>query len=468
MTDDQTRRGRENSGKGAMRTVAKESGKNQKSHSALESLIKERTLDLSETNRQLRKTIFDLYNIFELSRNFNALLDYQSLLDSFILAAMGRLGASRAALYLPRKIGEKHFHLARAKGTSPFPESEIEIDPEGPFGRYITALNRPVMVNDVRDKFAAEEDLRFIEYFPHGLVIPLVFQTKLRGVLIISGRGAGVMYPDSDIEFLSILANQTAVSIENARLYESEKEALNKLQQAQEKLVQSEKSAALGELSAKVAHEINNPLGIIKNYLFLATKHFEEPEKAEQYMGIVRQEIDRIAAIVRQLLDFHRPVIIRFAQVEPQKIIREILGMMKYQMDDSRVTVDLQVDDNVPVIKAWPEGLKQVLMNLLVNAREAMSEGGHIKIAVTSIGKRVSISIQDSGPGIPEDNIPHIFDSFFTTKGEKGGTGLGLSVCKRIIKNHRGSISYKNTETGGCFIIELPVEQKDAEYDWRI
>jgi PAS domain S-box-containing protein len=434
----------------------------------LETRVKDSAVELTEANRQLRKSIFDLYTIFELSRNFNALLEYDSLLDSFILAAMSRMGASLAALYLPSRTGKMEFELAKVKGTEQDMVGRVSFDPEGIFGKYITALNRPIQVDEIVYKFSAEENIDFVRLFKRGLIIPLVFQTKLRGMLILSGKSTGQQYRGSDIEFLSILANQTAVSIENARLYESEREAIRKLQETQRLLVQSERSAALGELSARVAHEVNNPLGIIKNYLFLLSKNIDDTNKTTEYVDVVRQEIDRIAAIIKQLLSFHRPALAKFEKTDPGKLVSELISLMERQFSDSDIKVHFEPDEDVPIIMAWPDGLKQVFMNLFVNARDAMTEGGELYVRINAGRGTIRFDVEDTGPGIKKENIPHIFDSFFTTKSSIGGTGLGLSISQRIIKNHNGSISFKNTESGGCFTIILPTEQKDIEYDWGI
>jgi PAS domain S-box-containing protein len=439
----------------------------QKAHDELEFLVEERTVELTEANRKLKRRIFDLYTIFELSRNFNAVLNYQTLLDSFVLTSLGQMGAAKAALYLPREIGGKRFHLARTKGSPPFPEEEIFIDPDGQFGKYITAYNRPVFISDIADKMVASEELKFLKYFDRGLIVPLIFQAKLRGALIISQKETGQPFQDEDIEFLSILANQTAVSIENARLYESEKEALEKLQQSQRLLLQTERLAALGELSAKVAHEVNNPLGIIKNYLQLLTHQIENNGKAEEYISVVRQEIDRINVIVRQLLNMGKPTRITFVRSDLRQILREVILLMNRQMTKAGVSVALQADKPVPKIMAWPDGLKQVFMNLLINSMDAMRNGGNINIKINPGEHIVRITFEDSGPGIKPEHIPHIFEPFYSTKEADSGTGLGLSVSHAIIKNHNGAINFSNTDNGGCFRIELPIEQEEAEYESR-
>jgi signal transduction histidine kinase len=435
---------------------------------SLQAELNRKIVELTESNRRLKRKIFDLYTIFELSRNFNAVLNYETLLDSFVLTSMGQMGIAKAALYLPREIGNKEFHIVRTKGSPPFPKKEIIIDPDGPFGKYIAALNRPVLVDEIASMFAHTDDAGFAEFFSAGLVVPLIFQTKLRGILILSNKASGQIFLDDDIEFLSILANQTAVSIENARLYESELDALNKLQKAQELLLQSERLAALGELSAKIAHEVNNPLGIIKNYLTLIRRNINGDPKGDEYLGTVEQEIDRIAMIVRQLLDFHRPRVIKFIKTDVAKTIHEVVALMQRQLEDAHVEIALDIPENMPLIAAWPDGLKQVFINLLINAKEAMRNGGQIIIVAACKGEFVEIRVRDTGPGIEAKHIAHIFEPFYTAKESGGGTGLGLSVCYGIIKNHNGSIEYCGEGKGGCFQIRLPIEQKDMEYDCRI
>jgi PAS domain S-box-containing protein len=440
----------------------------QKAHRELEFLVEERTIELTEINRQLRRRIFDLYTIFELSRNFNAVLNYETLLDSFVLTSLGQMGAGKAALYLPGEIGGKLFSLARVKGPPPFPEEELIIDPEGEFGKYITAYNRPLFIDDIVGKRSAWEIRIFKDYFRRGLVVPLIFQTKLRGILIISEKESGQKFLDEDIEFLSILANQTAVSIENARLYESEKEALAKLQRAQRLLIQSERLAVLGEFSAKIAHEVNNPLGIIKNYLNLLARKAQGDEKSLEYIEVLRQEIQRITLIVRQLLNMGRPVPITFVKTDMGRLLKEVVELIGRQMEDAGISVTLNLEEPLPDIMAWPDGLKQVFMNLLMNAKDAIFEKGAISIEAFSAVHLIRIYFRDTGPGVDPEHVPHIFESFYSTKDAGVGTGLGLSVCRNIVKNHNGKIEYIGTEKGGCFRIELPVDQENSEYDWRI
>ncbi len=435
----------------------------QKAHDELEFLVKERTIELTESNRQLKRRIFDLYTIFELSRNFNAVLNYETLLDSFVLTSMGQMGAAKAALYLPKEVGDNEFQLVRVKGSKPHPKHEINIDPGSEFGEFIAGFNRPIYISELKRRLSEEKIYNFGKYFPRGLVVPLIFQTKLRGVLVIAGKESGVGYRDEDIEFLSILANQTAVSIENARLYESEKEALVKLQEAQKLLLQSERLALLGEVSAKVAHEVNNPLSIIKNYLQLLQGVTDGNDKASGYVDVVREEIDRIAGIVKQLLNMGKPAKVKFVKTNIADTLRSSVSLMNRHFQNSNINVTLNLPSETAHIMGWPDGLKQVFLNLLINAGDAIGQDGQVKIDMIAGDHKVQVLFEDNGPGIKPEHIPHIFEPFYSTKNENTGTGLGLSVCQGIIRSHNGTIEFRNTNEGGCFKVELPIEQEESE-----
>ncbi len=240
------------------------------------------------------------------------------------------------------------------------------------------------------------------------------------------------------------------------------------MQKTQELLLQSERLAALGELSAKIAHEVNNPLGIIKNYLLLLERNANGDNTNAENIKIIGQEIDRIAIIVKQLLDFHRPRMVKFVDVNLRHVLDEVLVLMRRQLNDSGIEVEINIPENMPLITAWSDGLKQVFLNLFINAREAMKGGGKVMINVTVEKFLLKIKFKDTGPGIEEKHIPHIFEPFYTTKESSGGSGLGLSVCYGIIKNHGGSIVYCNAEPGSCFEIKLPIARKEVYYDWRI
>jgi len=421
--------------------------------------LQERITAFTETNRQLKRKIFDLYTIFEISRNFNSVLEYQTLLDTFILTSLAQVGATKAAIFLPKEGDPKKYVLTKKRGSGGFPDKRRFFKYGSKLMEYITKLNRPVLISEVLGKLTRQGEQSILNCFQHGLLVPLIYQTRLSGVFILSDKLSGRDFEMDDIEFLSVLASQISVAIENTRLYESEREATDQLRSAQDQLLHTERLAALGEMSAKVAHEINNPLGIIKNYLQLIKRAVGRNIEATNYADVVGQEIDRIAGIVRELLDFHRPRGLSFEATSLPEIVQGVLLLMERKIDARSIEVCTQFPDDCPKVMASKDGLKQVCINIIINACDAMAKGGKLGILIENLQDKLKLVFCDTGPGIEPERIPRIFEPFYTTKEPGKGTGLGLSVCYGIIKKHGGSISYQNTDEGGCFTIELPFKQ---------
>jgi len=421
-----------------------------------------RITSLTEDNRQLKRKIFDLYTIFEISRNFNAVLDYNTLLDTFLLTSLAQVGASRAAVYIKESEQTDKFILGRFKGSEKGIDRTSYFSTDTELVSYITRLNRPVMTGDLISEVANFSERKILRWMHPGLVVPLIYQTRLSGILIITDKISGQDFQMDDIEFLSILGNQISVAIENSLLYESEKETSAQLRKAQQQLVVTERLAALGEMSAKIAHEVNNPLGIIKNYLLLINRTAGSQLTDSGYLDIVSQEIDRIARIVKQLLDFYRPAAVDQGRIDLPPVIDDVLTLMERQLQKCAVKVEKEIEAELPAVYGSVENLKQVFINLIINACDAMSDGGQLTISGRKIGDTVHLHFCDTGPGIPSEIIPRIFEPFFTTKDSGKGTGLGLSVCYGIIKKHGGTITYKNIESGGCFEVTLPIAKEDS------
>jgi len=432
---------------------------------ALKEQLEEKIGTLSVTNRHLKRKIFDLYTVFEISRNFNAVLDYHTLLDSFIFTCLGQLSALKGTVFLRKDGRADRFHPIKSKGSGELPHPDQFICAESKLAGYLTKLNRPALVDDLVGNITTPEEDDILGKFESGIVVPLIYQTRLSGVLVMAEKISGSEFTADDIEFLSILGNQIAVAIENARLYEGEKMATKQLRAAQQQLLQSEKLAALGEMSAKIAHEVNNPLGIIKNYIVLLQRAIEGNPEAREFTGIVKQEIDRIATIVKQLLEFHRPGAEPFEPVDVVEVVNDVLVLMQQQLASRNITLIKDFPSERQRVQGSAENLKQVFLNLIINARDAMDNGGELKVSVIQEEEKLYILFSDTGPGIPAELIPRIFEPFFTTKEPGEGTGLGLSVCYGIIKNHCGSITFNNLDSGGCFKIQLPISDEKRTDD---
>ncbi len=265
-----------------------------------------------------------------------------------------------------------------------------------------------------------------------------------------------------EIEMLALEFNRMADRMQRTQeqLQRRSKELeqrVNQLRRLQAQLMQSERMAATGELAAQIAHEINNPLGIIKNYVGIARMLMPEEDQNRENMKIIDQEINRIAGIVRRLLKFAKPGTEEIQSVQINQILEELLALLRGQLFRRKIEIAPEFAENLPEVSASTDQLRQVFLNMIKNAEDAMPEGGKLTIRTRYRKGRVEIDIADDGCGIPPEDLKNIFEPFFTTKGVKG-TGLGLSVSYGIIKNYSGEISVDSEPgRGTTFTIQLPV-----------
>jgi signal transduction histidine kinase len=238
-------------------------------------------------------------------------------------------------------------------------------------------------------------------------------------------------------------------------------DALNKmlagLKDYQNKLVASEKLAALGQVAAGIAHEIRNPL----NSISMNVQMMEREGKLDtESMRIIRGEIERLKMVIDELLDFARTPADEPVRCDLKDLAGEVLDLMRRLMEHCKIAVETEFAASGRVF-ADANRLKQVLMNLLLNAVQAMPAGGRIALKtedrVAAGSPTVRCSVRDAGGGVPEQYGEKIFQPFFTTR--EGGSGLGLAICKRIIEDHKGTIGFANNAVGATFWFELPAEQ---------
>jgi signal transduction histidine kinase len=237
------------------------------------------------------------------------------------------------------------------------------------------------------------------------------------------------------------------------------------LEATQKQLFQAEKLAALGKLSAGIAHEIRNPLTSIKILIHSLADPGATESSREKDLNVIEAEIERVNKIIRQFLDFARP---RPPSLEPgdaRKLIEETLALVGYEIESQGVQLERKDESDLPPVAMDREQMKQVLLNLILNALQAMPRGGKLWIQTTlqasgkngETNRAVEIRIRDTGEGIPAEIQGRIFEPFFSTKEE--GIGLGLSVAQRIVEEHEGGIRVESSEEGGTqFCITLPLK----------
>ena len=290
-----------------------------------------------------------------------------------------------------------------------------------------------------------------------ALCIPLMVKGRLIAIFSLDNKMSGDKFTSEDLELLSTVANQAAIAIENAKLYQEMREMEKNLHRA-------DKLTALGTLASSIAHEIRNPLVSIKTFTQLAPRKFNSQDFLDKFQTIVPEELERMETILNQLLSFGRPSQPEFYPISVEEVIDSILTLMNTELSKSNIEVIKLYGKNVPQIMADGEQLKQVFMNIVLNAIQAMPEGGDLRI-ITGLEQEfidsdtsvfVAIKFEDTGCGIPQENLNDLFNPFFTTK--NGGSGLGLSISHRIIKEHSGHINVESKEgEGTTFTVKLPL-----------
>lgn len=226
----------------------------------------------------------------------------------------------------------------------------------------------------------------------------------------------------------------------------------------EQKLFQTEKLAAMGRLTAQIAHELNNPIYGVMNCLDLLKSEVSEENKKRKFLDMAYSETKRISQLLRSMLKFYRPDEDVKTMIDINQIVNEVVLFIGKQLQEFKIRVKLELDDKLPEIFASGNQLKQVLLNMIMNARAAMPRGGTLTFATLREGEDVRLEIKDTGVGIPPENRDHIFEAFFTTKSDVKGVGLGLSVCFGIIHEHGGRIELESeVGKGTTFIIILPI-----------
>ena len=286
------------------------------------------------------------------------------------------------------------------------------------------------------------------------------------GVMCVSSH-APYKFSTEFVEFLTAIGNHIGVAVDNFHMYKIIKEAYQDLKEAQEQVVWTEKLASLGKLAATIAHEINNPLAGVLNYIRLMIKilarnrvSHEKLEDIARYLKLVESEIARCGEIVKDLLAFSRRTKITIESNRIEDIIDKALNLISHDLEMKEIQLQKSIEPNLPKVQCDFKQIQQVFLNLVYNASEAMGNGGILTVTANrASGSKdfLEVVISDTGSGIAKEDMENIFDPFFTTKEEEKGVGLGLSVVYGIIAKHNGTIEVESDlGKGSTFKVRFP------------
>jgi len=322
---------------------------------------------------------------------------------------------------------------------------------------YFSSKTDYLFCNPLAHDISLRKELALFQSHGIELIFALRGGTGLSGVLLLGKRADGRPYTRRDIQFFTTIANQTGLALENSLHYESLIESKKQIEKMFNQVVQSEKMAALGEMATVIAHELKNPLGIIRSSAQYLTHNSQDLKTRQELLDYIIGEVDGLESVINNMVGVAR---YKAPELAPIDLYSKMSAMIDLwiQSGNHNKSVDIQLisPQKSPAILADFKQLQQVFLNCITNAEDAMPEGGKIRISLDfHPDDTIIICISDTGPGIPAQNLENVFKKFFTTK-EKG-LGIGLPVCKQIISAHSGTISIENREQGGLIVkILLP------------
>lgn len=391
----------------------------------------------------------------EFNRSLMLIADKQLLISNFLSKVNQITPVQGIFLFLPDENTEKYkMQGLEDKNVSYFMG-------RGKLMNWLAVNERPLVVSESSSllSYFSEEERKLLSRLNAELVYPLNVMNRISGILVMGKKVNGKEFDKKELELLSLLLGQAAFAIEHASLYEIQRDRLKRM-------YRTDRLAVLGELAAGAAHEIKNPLTSIRSTIQYLSNDFDVESEKGQMMHELLNETERINKIVQGLLSFARPSELNSMEVNLEQLINQTLLLVNNTLKKQRIEVEFEYFTEQTTIMGDAEQLKQVCLNIILNAVEAMKENdeSHPRTLYISMeegtlidvrSRYLLISFEDTGKGIDEEDIENVFNPFFTTKEE--GTGLGLAICFGIINRHKGELEVRSTlGKGTCFTIKLP------------
>jgi two-component system, NtrC family, sensor histidine kinase HydH len=412
----------------------------------------------------LRRRVEELSLVNEVGRSLVATLDIERVLEAGVRNIARIVDTPDAYLLLPTPDG-RHLEIAAvAGGHREHLGKRLPADPpEGNLPSLVLHRREPLVIEDALLDPRVNQALRAQTAGRGYLGLPLTVRDRTIGALLIVEPRRPRLFTPAEVERAAGIANQLAVAVENARLYEDVRRSYEQLERAQQRLVRGERLAALGELSAIVAHEVRNPLGVIFNSLGSLRRLLRPTGDAQVLLDIVGEEADRLNRIVGDLLDFARPATPELRPESLARVVEEAVGVALAQRPPG-VEVVHDLDPALPLVRVDVRLVRQAVLNVAVNAVQAMPRGGRITVRTRREPDAAVVELEDTGTGIPDEVKDRIFEPFFTTKAS--GTGLGLAVVKRIVEGHGGTITAASRPGQGTrFLLRFPLAPTPVEME---
>ncbi len=403
----------------------------------------------------------ELHTLLKFSTLINSSLKIETVLDNAMNCAEEFINAEASTIY-EKDEEKKDLFIRLARGEKKDPIKDVRVKLGDGIAGHVVETGKPMVINDVTKEKRFSNRLDLLTGFrTRSLIcVPLFIRGKAIGAIQVLNKKTGEYFNEGDMEILTSLSQLIAVAIENARLYERLEHdyelTSQDLKTARERLIRTERAAAMGQLVNSVAHEIRNPVMVIGGFAKrLKTRFMHDPE-AYNYTEIILNETARLERLVKQV---GRLAEVQGAELKKGSIIPvidRILKAFKTTAEKQGVIIRASIDKAIPDIDLDESQIYTALTNIFENSLESMMDGGELSLTVKIIENHVMIEVTDTGTGIGDDEIANLYNPFVTSK--KTGAGLGLTMVQQIVMNHCGEISVKSRKNQGTNIeIMLPV-----------
>ena len=316
---------------------------------------------------------------------------------------------------------------------------------------------KPIIVKDAVKDPRVSNEFRKALGVNEFVCVPLIAKNEPIGVIVADNVYTAEPISDERVNTLTMFVNQASLAIENAETYKSLEDKIDQLTETQQRLIRSEKLAAIGSMSSYVAHEIRNPLVTIGGFAKTLSRFTFTDAKIKVNIDIIIEEVKHLEKILNNITDFAKPSKPEKIDVQICEIMENTCLLMENYFQEKHITLQKKYETGVPEAPVDPTQIKQVFLNILMNAVESMPDGGKLDVKIKSIDGSVKIYIVDAGKGMKQDVLQNIYDPFFTTK--PSGTGVGLSVSLKIIEDHGGTIDAISEQgKGTTMLLTLPIK----------
>ena len=392
----------------------------------------------------------------------NSSLDIEDVLDRAMKWAEEFMNAEASSVYqLDEKKQELFVRLARGEKKDPIRRITLKVG-EGVAG-HVVQTGKPMVIQDVSTEERFSDKFDKITGFTTRsiLCVPLMLRNAPIGALQVINKKTGEPFNRADLELLYAIAQHVAIAMENANLYkrleESNDMTTQELRITQQKLIRSERLAAMGNLVQGVAHEIRNPVTTIGGFSQRIKKEFGDNEKIGKYVDIIIEETNRLENLVRRIREFAEAQVCILTLEKPDAVLLEALKQAKDTAKGQGVKVVTEIPSELPKMRIDANQLLTALNNLLENALEAMPAGGTLTLKANLTSEHLLIVVEDTGCGIPKEKLAAVYDPFVTSKTK--GAGLGLTLVHQVAMNHHGEIQLSSEVNRGTVVtLRLPLE----------